>query len=365
MNRVGEASRRGESGRGWALRLLLALLPALSAVSPARAADDAPVQPAYEFGRGYRLGTPGSLSGDFTLGGYAVASFAGRDGDAPWNAALDALSAFLWWDGGGRWRFFSELELDDALVVSPGYTSTDPVELVLERLHLDYAYADAVQLRLGKFLTPVGRWNPIHAAPLTWTTSRPLITEATFPTNATGAMLHGVLPLTADGVGYSLYVSPGEELFPEEEIDSFTEAWGARVAATVLPHTELGASFVSFRRQSSLDRKMLYGFDALWSWRRYELSGELAYITRELDEERADERGHYLQLVAPLSAQLYAVLRYEGFRASATVGDLRLYLGGLTWRPMSGLALKAEYAKAADNDLRLRDGARASIAVLF
>jgi hypothetical protein len=345
--------------------LLLALLPALSSVSPAWATDDPTAQSAYEFGRGYRLGAPDTLSGDFTLGGYAHADYEGPDGDAPWNASLEALSALLWWDGGGRWRFFSELEIDDALVVAPGDTTTDDAEVVLERLHLDYAYSDAVQLRLGKFLTPVGRWNLIHAAPLTWTTSRPLITEATFPTNATGAMLYGVLPLTAEGVEYALYASPGEELFPEKEVDTFTEAWGARMAASVLPHAQLGVSVANFRQESAPDRKTLYGLDALWSWQRFELSGELAYVTREIGEERAEERGHYVQLVAPLSAQLYAVLRYEGFRAAATVGDLSLYLGGLTWRPMSGLALKAEYAKATDNDIGLRDGVRASIAVLF
>lgn len=352
-------------GRVSAARLLLVLLPVLSSMVPAWAEDAQVAQPAYEFGRGVRLGAPDSLLGDFTLGGYALAQYEGPDESERWNASLETLSAILWWDGGGRWRFFSELELDEALIVSPGDTSTDEAQVVLERMHVDYAYSDTLQVRVGKFLTPVGRWNLIHAAPLTWTTSRPLITEATFPTNATGAMLYGVLPLTADGVEYSLYTSPGEELFPKEEIDSFTEAWGARLAATVLPNTQLGTSFASFRQESSPDRKTLYGLDALWSWRRYELSGELAYITRRLDGERAEERGHYLQLVAPLSAQLYAVLRYEEFRAAATVGDLSLYLGGLTWRPMSGLALKAEYAKATDNDIGLRDGVRASISVLF
>ncbi|MEQ1438418.1 hypothetical protein AAG565_03555 [Fontimonas sp. SYSU GA230001] len=312
----------------------------------------------YELGHGYPVG-------DFTLGGYAVADYASADGGQPWRASLDPLSAFLWWDGGGRWRFFSEVELDDALIVAPGATTTDDARVVLERLHLDYAHSDAVQLRLGKFLTPVGRWNEIHAAPLTWTTSRPLITEATFPTNATGAMLHGVLPLTADGVEYALYASPGEELFPDREIDTFTEAWGLRVAATVLPRLQVGTSVANYRQERAPDRKTLWGMDALWAWHRYELSGELAYITRELGDERADERGHYLQFVAPVTERVYAVLRYEGFRASATVGDLSLYLGGVTWRPRSGLALKAEYARATDNDIGLRDGLRASIAVLF
>ncbi len=339
----------------------LALL--LASAAPQARADAAaldPVAPRYELGLGYKLG-----QSDFTLGGYAEAAFQDAEGTQPWRAALASLSGILWWDDGGRWRFFAEIELDDALVLQPGDLTTDDATPVLERFHFDYAHADALKLRLGKFLTPVGRWNLIHAAPLTWTTSRPLITEATFPTNATGAMVYGVLPWTDEGVEYSLYTSPGEELFPAKDVDTFREAFGLRLAATLLPRTQVGLSFASFEQDSTPERKTLYGLDFGASWRRFELSGELAYRTRDFGEDQIDERGHYLQLVSPLGARLYAVLRYEGFQESGAGRDMSLYLGGLTWRPRPGLALKAEYGKATDNDIRVRDGLRASIAVLF
>lgn len=333
----------------------------LLCAATARAGEAPPgTHASYELGLGYRLGDSG-----FTLGGYAEAAYRDADGDTPWRASLEALSALLWWDGADRWRFLMELELDDALVLEPGGSTADEATPVLERFHVDYAYRDPLKLRLGKFLTPIGRWNVIHAAPLTWTTSRPLITEATFPTNATGAMLYGVLPWGADGIEYALYASPGEELFAAKDVDTFREAFGLRTAAALLPHAQVGVSFATFEQESTPERKTLYGFDFLWAWRRFELSGEAAYRVRDFGEDQADERGHYLQAVAPLSGRLFAVLRYEGFHEIDAGRDLNLYLGGLTWRPRPALALKAEYAQATDNDIGVRDGLRASIAVLF
>lgn len=352
------------------LRSLLALcvlLPAgLGSVAAQEAATPAseigldPMARRYQLGQGYRLGDSG-----FTLGGYGEL-VARDDKSRDPQAALDSLSALLWWDGGGRWRFFSELELEDALIARPGDTTTDEAEVVLERFYIDYARSDALKFRVGKFLTPIGRWNLIHAAPLTWTTSRPRITEATFPTNTTGGMVYGVLPWTDDGVEYSLYATPGEELLPEDELDTFKEAVGARVASELLPNTQFGLSYANFEQENSTDeRKQLFGADLLWSWHRYELSGEIAYRTIARGGESRDEEGGYLQFVAPLTQRLYAVLRYENFRVADTAQDLDLVIAGVNFRPRPAVALKAEYLHAGGESGDQPEGVLASFAVLF
>ncbi|MFX6815264.1 hypothetical protein ABTH42_18965, partial [Acinetobacter baumannii] len=86
-------------------------------------------------------------------------------------------------------------------------TAPDGAHLDLERIYVDWAQADELKFRFGKFLTPVGRWNLIHAQPLVWTTSRPLTTEAAFPTNATGGMVFGTLSSIGQGLDYSVYGS--------------------------------------------------------------------------------------------------------------------------------------------------------------
>ncbi|MGQ0619318.1 MAG: hypothetical protein ACT4QA_05280 [Panacagrimonas sp.] len=352
--------------RGLALSVAVLLAPADLAWGQMTTAGDSgggqdPMAQHYELGHGLRLGHSG-----FTLGGYGELSFRDTRDTDDWRVALDSLSGILWWDGGGRWHFFSEVELDNAVQVQPGDTTTDRVRVISERLYLDYVWRDPLKLRLGKFLTPVGRWNLIHAAPLTWTTSRPLITEATFPTNTTGAMVYGVLPWTAGGIEYSIYASPGKELFPARGLDTFSEALGARLAATLLPHTQFGLSWVSFEQEDEPElRKHLFGADFGWSYRRFEMSGEFAYRTLAGQEETQDEQGHYAQLVAPLYRQLYAVARYEGFHRSGENRDLSLYLGGLTWRRTPALVFKGEYSRATDNQAGVPDGFFASFAVLF
>lgn len=352
------------------LSSLLSLAALLVCCAGAAQAQDAPsgdpsvgldpLAQHYELGHGLRLGDSG-----FTLGGYGELAYADpREGD--WRLALDSLSAILWWDGGGRWHFFSEAELAEGVVAQPGDVTTREARVVSERLYLDYALRDELKFRVGKFLTPIGRWNLIHAAPLTWTTSRPLITEATFPTNATGGMVYGVLPWTAEGIEYSVYASPGEELFPEKRLDTFREAIGARLAATLLPHTQFGLSVASYEQESDADqRKQLLGVDFAWTHRRFELSGEFAYRSISRSDETQDEQGSYVQLVAPLYRQLYAVARYESFHRSGEDRDLNLYLGGLTWRASPALVVKAEYERATDNGPGVPDGVLASFAVLF
>lgn len=363
----------------WVQRLMLvgALLSALpaSALAQDRAAEGTsfgldPNANRYRLGEGLHLGDSG-----FVLGGYGTvstgqgeANHEGQSHDSEWRAGIDSLSAFLWWNGGGRWSFFSETELEDSLVARPGKLTARQSEVELERFYVDYAQNDRLKLRVGKFLTPVGRWNLIHASPLVWTGSRPLITETTFPTNATGAMVYGVLPWTSQGVEYSLYYSPGVELARDQEIDPFSEALGGHLSLTPLPYTQVGISYVNFEQEYTRDeRKNLYGVDFIWARHRWEISGEFDYRTVSSRSTARDETGLYVQAVAPLTARLYAVARYETFRRTDAVRDLNLYLGGLNFRYSPAIVFKAEYSSATDtgDEVEIRDGFLASLAVLF
>lgn len=345
-----------------------ALLAILALVCAAVRADETPppigqdpMAQRYALGHGLPLGDTG-----FTLGGYAEAGYANPRGADNGRVAVDALSAFLWWDGGGRWRFFSETELSEPLRWGEGGVKTGDADLISERLYVDYAWRDALKFRAGKFLTPVGRWNLRHAAPLTWTTSRPLISEATFPTNATGAMAYGVLPLTPAGVEYSLYVSPGKELFRRDDLDTFTEAYGLRLSTPLWPTFDVGLSWVSFEQTSNREiRKQLLGVDAQWLLGRAEISGEFTYRELKGGASAGDESGWYLQAVLPLIGDWFAIVRNEGFHQRGAARDLSLWLGGVAWRPNPAFVIKAEYGHAVENAARLPEGFRASIAVLF
>ena len=313
----------------------------------------------YRLGEGLQVADTG-----FSLGGYATASYQNL-AHAPSRIALDNLSLFVWWQGENRWKFFSELDFENVLASNAFGREGKDHYLALERLYVDYAISDTTTLRAGKFLTPVGRWNLIHATPLVWTTSRPLVTTRSFPTNATGLMLNGTLPTVAHGTEYSLYASKGSELRPNPTLDPFYEAIGGHVAFPLLQDGQVGFSYASFEQKKTRDeKKQLVGLDFVWSRNRYELSAEGVY--RFSDNGSAwDEKGVFGQLVVPLAGKLYAVGRYEIFRQARETEAAKLWVAGLNYRITPAIVLKAEWNGAAHNTIDAPEGFMSSLSLLF
>lgn len=314
---------------------------------------------------GYHLGDGWIIPGtDASIGGYATGSY-DRSDDEPSRAAFDNLSFFLWWDGGERWKFFSELEYDN-LLLTRDVRDGDKGYLSLERLYVDYALTDTINIRGGKFLTPIGRWNLIHATPLVWTTSRPLVTSIAFPTNMTGVMLTQALPDLWQGVEYSIYGASGDELRPNPAIDTFSQAFGGHVTAHVGVDFQIGFSYAEFEQEKSRpERKQLTGLDLLWTHNRFELSSEVVYRYSDIGSAW-DERGAYLQFVAPLSQKLFGVIRYEAIRVANEAYTTQLRVVGLNYRIEPALVLKAEWVSGSHNtNVEAPVGFLSSISVLF
>src|SRR5450755_1323940 len=140
----------------------------LALFASASCADDGPLSDInYRLGDGLRVP---ALA--LAVGGYAKGTYEKLRG-LPGRAALDDLSLFVWWEGAGRWKVFSEFDYENTLSTRSARTDDEDRYLALERFYVDYAVNELTTLRAGKFLTPIGRWNQIHATPLVWTTSRP------------------------------------------------------------------------------------------------------------------------------------------------------------------------------------------------
>jgi hypothetical protein len=337
---------------------LLALCISPLAPLQCLAQDNSEPDGGYHLGEGFPISDTG-----IRVGGFVTGTFDKPD-NSPSRLAVDNFSLFLWWEGEGRLKFFSELEYDNFQFTQPrppdetGYLS-------LERAYFDYALTDTTDVRVGKFLTPIGYWNLVHAPPLVWTTSRPLVTTLPFPTNMTGLMVNGTLPNIGNGIEYNVYASSGNELWPNPSLDLFSSAFGAHITWTIVPSMQLGFSYADFEQeQTKPERKVLTGVDFLWTHNRFELSAEALY--RASDQGAAqDERGGYVQLVAPLSQRLYAVVRYESYRVAREQSPTQLTVAGLNFRILPALVLKAEWAESHHNTVGAPDGLLTSINVLF
>jgi hypothetical protein len=331
----------------------------LIASMTAAADEDAARPAAYQPGRGWTV--PDT---DLTLGGYASAGVSKLE-DQPWSLDLSHLSLFLWWQSQSRLKFFSESELEDFFHVQEHRTSTDHAHLDIERLYLDWEQADELKFRVGKFLTPIGRWNLVHAQPLVWTTSRPLTTEEAFPTNATGAMVFGTLPEIGSGLDYSAYGSYIRELRQDPDEDAFTKAYGLRLSYPLGPLKQIGFSFANFEQKNEPgERKNLVGLDFGWARNGYEVSAEGIYRFSNMTSA-ADEKGGFVQGVLPLAERWYGVARYEYFHESGDGNYASQWLAGVDYRWSRAVLLKAEYSGSFANHIQAPGGFLASVAVLF
>lgn len=354
-------------------RLLFIVLLGLVGQAAAEDVADSPFLPAYRLGQGLSLPQRG-----LDIGGYLSLQYDAIRHQTP-VLSLQDLSLFVTKRLGGRWSLFTELELGDALKVSEdGHAKHEP-ELDIERLYAEYRIDPAATLRLGKFLTPVGQWNMIHADPLVWTVSRPLTATAAFARHSTGAMLYGSLPTGGHDLDYWLFADDTAQLDPlqrdenafdlpgaTETLDNnFDRALGGRLLYhSIDSRLSLGLSYVYAELQGEQDDKNLIGADFEWTSSHVILSGEAIYRTSSGWTE-PDERGGFIQAVVPLPGRLYLIGRYEDYRAKVLTPDPTITTLGLTYRPRPPVSLKLEYRLGSGNAAVAPDGWLASLAILF
>lgn len=367
-----ESSRPGRRRRGArpvVHAILIAVLTMLAGLGCAAAGSAGSLQD-YRLGRGLALPAL-----DLKLSGYA--SLRLRDLEAE-EARLDLrdLSVFASWNPVPRWQVFAEVEVEDTFSVDGDGLNASDTEVAVERLYVDHLFADTLTLRAGRYLTPFGRWNSIHADPLVWTVSRPLVTSLAIPDHGTGAAAFGTFSLARSSLEYSVYVDDSDDLDPVngeasfEDLDiggvsnDFDHGIGAQLRLHLLDdRLSLGVSYADFDFHGIAGQRHLFGLDARWRWRRLEFSGEAAYDAGGT-EGRKDDWGAFIQAVAPLTDHLYAVGRFEHYRSGILERQARRGSVGLTYRPQPAISLKFEYDAGSDEALA-PDGWQISASVLF
>ena len=327
----------------------------------------------YQLGQGLRFPDQG-----LDIGGYLSLQFEDLKRQQAVLSVHD-LSLFVNKHFGTRWNVFTEMEIGDTLkVTDDGGISHNP-DFDIERLYADYRVNSAVTFRVGKFLTPVGRWNMIHADPLVWTVSRPLTTTAAFARHATGIMVYGSVPAAGNDLDYWVFADDTGQFDPlrrrEPAFDvagstidlsnNFYRALGGRVLYHFAQdHAGMGSSYLHFEMKDRRDEKNLYGVDFYWNTRLVNLSGEAVYRITS-GSSRPDERGGFIQTVIPMSYHLYLVGRYEHYYAKVVNASSNINTLGITYRPRPPLSVKLEYRSGSNNVQIAPDGWLASLAVLF
>lgn len=329
----------------------------------------------YELGQGYRLPFFG-----LTVGGYASVQFSDLEGEKT-QATVQDLSLLIHAHPSADWHFFSEIEVSNPVTLRDGRLESGDLDLDIERLYVDHNLSARQTLRIGKFLTPVGRWNTIHADPLVWSASRPLTTSAAFARNATGFQLHGSLPLRSSSLEYQLYLDDSNDLDPSEGHEktfmdvslvpnppsafrhgigghlryrsfSFDDAWSVGLSAA---HFQL-RDLPGFRDLAGAD--FYYGRDGM------ELTGEAVYRSDD-SPSGSSEYGGFVQWVAPIRHGFYAVITHEHYKSELYGDAVDSTCLGLTYRPVPPIAIKLEHRESTGEERLAPSGWLFSAAIMF
>lgn len=315
----------------------------------------------YELGNGLKLGDSG-----FTLGGYGSIEYSGLRSTQD-TLAISHASLFVWWQSQSLpLQFFSEIDSQYQFANKLPDQGGGDRAISLERMYFDYSFNDEMTIRAGKYLTPFGRWNLIHADPLVWTTSRPQLTENLFAENVSGVMAHGnVAWFGSQSVDYNLFGSAGGDLHQTRAQDDFKQALGGHLNTFVSPYTQLGLSYIGFTLPNDIGNHFqLFGVDLLWKRNDHEIMAE--YATR-LSSKSGDRKatGAYLQGVLPLWNKIYGVVRLETMHDPAASISSNQCIIGLNFRQSRAVSYKIEYQQNIKHSDVRPQGILSSISLLF
>ncbi|MDA8229795.1 MAG: hypothetical protein M0006_00490 [Magnetospirillum sp.] len=327
----------------------------------------------------YHLGQ-GLDVGDFNIAGYANVVGNLPTGGERKSLVLDDLSLYVSGRLNQAINPFMETELAGYPLLQSGGTSLPGGQgrVVLERLYNDTLLSDSFTLRLGKMLTAVGEWNQIHAAPLVWTTTRPLSTYQSYSEYTSGASLLYSDP-GSNLPDVQLYWQPDRDIAPRPSdlvARQYYSIVGGEVSWPIGLTDKIGVSAQRSRVVDSDATQYLAGFNARYSFDRFTLDSESTYTTisgHEVGAVRSTEFGGYVLGSYALTESWSLLSWYEYFQDRNATAPIQDVLVGISYRPQPPLVWKLEYLKnigggsltSEGGAVDTRNGVYASFSVLF
>lgn len=329
------------------------------------------------------LGTPNAVAaeaskksqdafpGNFNISGYVnVVAEAPSAGKA--RLAVSDLSLFVTGHSNKWLNPFFEAELTNITVLQEGGSlfSNNSSDAVLERLYNESHLTNNLSMRVGKILTPFGEWNLIHAAPLVWTTTRPMTTYRSFNQFTSGISLayadtRSALP------EIQLYVQPDGEIAPKPT--SIAARKYERIVGLHLnwPYgldEKLGLSLQHSHVKNTGEQQVLTGFNFSKDFDRLAFETEAVHALisgTNSARVRDNEWGVYLQGAYILNIQWKLLGRYEHFADRGYNAASGNSLLGVSYRSAPSTVWKLEYLKQHGQQLDVSTGLYASFSELF
>ena len=322
-----------------------------------------------------------------TVGGYVDLEFANNFTTNARSFDQHRLVPFIYSEITDRLHFGTEIEFEHGVRIENADGKAEGAgEVNVEFATMDYRFTEALSLRAGVILSPLGRFNLMHDSPINELTDRPLVAQQVIPSTLSeaGAGLFGTIyPTGTSLLSYELYAVNGFNSAlgtPDAEGRlPIRDAQGkrgdlsgrapidlvGRVALSPFLGLELGASAHTGAYGEDLNRETarhatIWALDATLNRGPFDLLGEYARLTVDLDPAvRAPtvgggREGYYVQtnyhfgqgwVVPKATSSFTGVLRHDwiDYNAGVPGDEERRTTAGLNWRPVPDAVFKSEW----------------------
>ena len=266
------------------------------------------------------------------------------------------------------WKFFSEIEYEDAPFLEYDFTnsSTDSTcdgcygKIFLEAANFTYTYQPIASFRAGRFFTPAGIWSVDHYPSFVPTQLRPEHVRRIFPQVVDGAAMFGTVAMGSMFFNYDLYLGNGEGNSGSADTNS-DKATGAKVSflLPLLKYFEVGASVYNDTSTDALDMdtdKSSVGAHMKVKFSSFTFQAE--YAKAEIDPEAGtsyNRVGHYAQLLYDVGPWTLGVRR--DFYDENDSSDLDITFNSVffNYHVNQSVVLKLEHHQVEDEDVTKED----------
>jgi hypothetical protein len=264
------------------------------------------------------------------ISGYADAEFRLTNSDNDNNRfRVRHLSLFFSKRVQKKWKFFSEIEFEDAPKIESVHTTDDADtvqgKILVEQAYIEYRPQLGLELRFGRILTPAGIWNIFHYYPYVPTQTRPLFVRNIFPEYSDGIQARKAFNLADTMLDAHLYVANGSGN-PGRLDRNNEKAVGGRLnfSKDILDSFDAGLSF-HFEKDNNNIQKNSLGFHLKLNYNEFKFQTEIATRSNSPDVGTDyDDTGFYAQLSYDLDKWTFAG-RYDWYDPDDTASNADQY----------------------------------------
>ena len=266
-----------------------------------------------------------------------------------------------------EWKFFSEIEYEDAPFVEYDFTSSSADsacdgcygKIFLEAANFTYSYDSAAIFRAGRFFTPAGIWSVDHYPSFVPTQLRPEHVRRIFPQVVDGVGMFGNIAMGSMFLNYDLYLGNGEGNSGSADSNS-DKATGAKVSLLLpfLKYFEIGASAYNDTKTVASGDEDKTAVGAHLKLKFSDFTFQAEYAKADIDPAAStsySRTGHYAQLLYDIGLWTFGVR--TDFYDENDSSDLDITFNSIivNYHVNQAVVLKLEHHQVEDEDITKED----------